>query len=558
MQAFEALGLSQPVIEAVRALGYEQPTSIQEQAIPRLLKEDIDFIGLAQTGTGKTAAFGLPIIERIDETKPVTQALILAPTRELCLQITTELGLFSRFLSNIRTLAVYGGADIGKQIREAKKGAHIIVATPGRLRDLMRRKAVNLQTIRIAVLDEADEMLNMGFKEEIDEILSETPEEKMVWLFSATMPPEVRRISEDYMSDPFELSVGTKNASNADIDHQYVLVRPADRFAALCRFLDYSQNAYAIVFTRTRRDASELAEQLTRDGYNADALHGELSQAQRDRVMNRFRDQQLKVLIATDVAARGIDVSNISHIFHFNIPDDLDFYTHRAGRTGRAGQKGLSIILAHPKDRDVIRRLEKRLKTTFTAVGIPSGQEVFETRLMSFIQRVKDAEPHPALASTLPALMEELEGLSKEELVHKLVSMTMKPSMKAHLDSKNLNVKEKGARLAPGKSVDLFINVGSMDVTDKAGFLSFLCGKSGITGSDIGKIDLSAKHTFFQVDEQVAGKVIKVLDGTQYQGRPLRVNASTPSRRDKPGGGGKKGFARSKKHGKKAKFFSVK
>jgi ATP-dependent RNA helicase DeaD len=555
MQAFEALGLSQPMVEAVKALGFTLPTPIQAQAIPRLLTEDIDFIGLAQTGTGKTAAFGLPLVERIDDSQNVTQALILAPTRELCLQITTELTQFARFRSQIRTLAVYGGADISKQIREAKRGAHIIVATPGRLRDLMRRKAVNLQNIRIAVLDEADEMLNMGFKEEIDEILIETPEEKLVWLFSATMPPEVRRISEDYMDHPFELSVGAKNASNADIEHQYVLVRPSDRYPALCRFLDFTQNTYAIVFTRTRRDASELAEQLTRDGYNADALHGDLSQAQRDRVMNRFRDRQLKVLIATDVAARGIDVSNISHIFHFNIPEDLNFYTHRAGRTGRAGQKGLSIILAHPKDRDLIRRLEARLKTPFTPVAIPSGQEVFEKRLLGFLKKVKNAEPHQSIAPLLPALMQDLEDLSKEELVHKLVSMTMKPSMQAHLDGKNLNIKEKGARLPEGKTIELFINIGSLDVENKAGFLSYVCGKSGISGSEIGKIDLNTKHTFFQVSESVAQQIIKSLDGLQYQGRDVRVNAGSPPKRERTG---KKEFSHSKKHGKKAKFFAVK
>lgn len=536
MQAFKALGLSQPVVEAVHALGFTEPTAIQSQAIPRLLQEDVDFIGLAQTGTGKTAAFGLPLVERVDEALPLTQALILAPTRELCLQITTELGQFARYRNEVRILAVYGGADIGKQIREAKQGAHILVATPGRLRDLMRRKAVSLQHVRFAVLDEADEMLNMGFKEEIDEILQETPEEKMVWLFSATMPSEVRRISEDYMSNPFELSVGAKNTSNADIEHQYALVRPADKYMALRRFMDYTPNVYGIVFCRTRRDASELAEQLTKDGYNADALHGDLSQAQRDRVMGRFRNRQLKVLVATDVAARGIDVDNISHVFHLNIPEDLNFYTHRAGRTGRAGRKGTSLLLASSRDLAIIRRLETRLKTPFTATPIPSGQEVFEKRLVGFIQRVKNAEPHEAIAPLVPALASELEGLSREDLIHKLASMAMRPAMQAHLHSKDLNLrKEKGKKnsAAPQKMKELFINLGTMDVDGKAGFLSFVCGLSRVQGHAIGRIDMSAKHSFFQVDEDSARQIVRELDGTHFQGRALRVNEGMPKRPEK-------------------------
>ena len=552
MQAFEALGLSQPLVEAVQALGFTEPTAIQSQAIPRLLQEDVDFIGLAQTGTGKTAAFGLPLVERIDDSMSITQALILAPTRELCLQITTELGQFARFRKQIRILPVYGGADIGKQIREAKKGVHILVATPGRLRDLMRRKAVNLQNIRFAVLDEADEMLNMGFKEEIDEILLETPEDKMVWLFSATMPAEVRRISEDYMDNPFEISVGAKNTSNADIDHQYALVRPADRYIALRRFLDYAPNIYGIVFCRTRRDASETAEQLTKDGYNADALHGDLSQAQRDRVMGRFRNRQLKVLVATDVAARGIDVDNISHIFHLNIPEDLNFYTHRAGRTGRAGRKGASIVLASSRDVSIIRRLESRLKVPFTKVDIPSGQEVFEKRLHGFIQRVKNAEPNEAITPLLPNLIQELEGLSKEELIHKLASMTMRPSMQAHLQDKGLNLKEKGKSSAASQnSKDLFINIGSMDVDGKAGFLSFVCGLSKVSSSAIGRIDLNSKHTFFQITEEAAQQVIREIDGSHFQGRAVRVNAGMQKRPDRPG----KKFVATKGRPKKAKRY---
>lgn len=542
MNEFLALGLSQPVADAIESLGFERPTQIQSQAIPKLLQDDTDFIGLAQTGTGKTAAFGLPLVEMVDVSQPVTQALILAPTRELCLQIARELGQFAQFQKGLRILPVYGGADIGRQIQELKKGIHIVAATPGRLRDLMRRRAVDISQIRYVVLDEADEMLNMGFKEEIDEILQETPEGKLTWLFSATMPEEVRRISNQYMVKPFELSVGQPNAGNDDIDHQYITVRPKDRYEALRRFLDFDRDVYGLVFCRTRRDAGELAEQLSRDGYRTDALHGDLSQAQRDRVMERFRNRQLRVLIATDVAARGIDVDNITHVFHYNIPEDLNFYTHRSGRTARAGRKGISLILAHPKDLGIIRRLEKRLKTQFTPASIPSGQEIFEKRLLDFFQRLKSAEGHPAIEPMLPQLVQELEGVSREELIHRLASMTMSRGMKAHLSSGSLDAGAKASR-SNTRGVELFINIGALDVDGKAGFLSLICGQSRIPGSSVGKIDLSSKHAFFHVAEEDAEKVIRAFDGSQYQGRELRVNASKPKTQK----GKKKAFKKGKK-----------
>ncbi|MCB0549076.1 MAG: DEAD/DEAH box helicase [Phaeodactylibacter sp.] len=549
MNEFSALGLSQPVVDAIESLGFERPTTIQLQAIPKLLNDDTDFIGLAQTGTGKTAAFGLPLVEMVDSSIPETQALILAPTRELCLQIAREIGQFGQYQKGLRILPVYGGADIGRQIQELRKGIHILAATPGRLRDLMRRKAVDISKIQYIVLDEADEMLNMGFKEEIDEILQETPESKLTWLFSATMPEEVRRISNQYMVKPFELSVGQPNTGNEDIEHQFVSVRPKDRYDALRRFLDYDNEVYGLVFCRTRRDAGELAEQLTRDGYRTDALHGDLSQAQRDRVMERFRSRHIRVLVATDVAARGIDVDNITHVFHYNIPEDLNFYTHRSGRTGRAGRKGISLILAHPKDLALIRRLEKRLKTQFNGVEIPSGQEIFEKRLMGFFQRIKNAEGHEAIKPLLPKLLEELEGLSREELIHRLASMTMSRGMKTHLNGKELSVKSKASRIST-RGIELFINIGNMDVEGKAGFLAFICRQSGIPGSAVGKIDLNSKHTFFHVEEEAAEKVIRAFDGTPYQGRELRVNASQQNT------GKKKGKKKAFKPGKK-KFQGV-
>ena len=348
MNEFSILGLSKPLIDAIEELGFIQPTPIQSKAIPELLQNDTDLVGLAQTGTGKTAAFGLPLVELVETSERHTQALILAPTRELCLQIANELKQFGKHFPLLKIVEVYGGADIGRQIREVKKGAQIIVATPGRLRDMINRRAVNLNQVEYVVLDEADEMLNMGFKQEIDDILDNTPEDKLTWLFSATMPEDVRRISLNYMSNPLELNVGSKNTANDDIDHQYVVTRPSERYEVLRRYLDFDSEIFALVFCRTRGDSKELADQLARDGYNADALHGDLNQAQRDRVMDGFRTGRLRVLIATDVAARGIDVNDITHVFHFNIPEDRAFYTHRSCRTGRAGKKGISLVLCHP------------------------------------------------------------------------------------------------------------------------------------------------------------------------------------------------------------------
>ncbi|MEL6850670.1 MAG: DEAD/DEAH box helicase, partial [Bacteroidota bacterium] len=341
MESFLSLGLSQPLVDSIGTLGFKTPTLIQQKAIPSMLTEDRDLVGLAQTGTGKTAAFGLPLVELVNDSEKRIQALVLAPTRELCLQIQKELSLFGQHRKNLKIKAVYGGTDIGVQIRDLRRGAHIIAATPGRLRDLIRREVVDLEQLDFLVLDEADEMLNMGFKEELDDILQYTPEEKRTWLFSATMPAEVRRISRDYMVDPIEVEAGKQNEAHADIEHQFVITRASERLPVLKRFLDVEPNAYALVFCRTRRDTKELADQLMEAGYHADALHGDLNQIQRDRVMARFRQKQIQILVATDVAARGIDVQDLTHVFHFNLSEDLSFYKHRAGRTGRAGSKGV-------------------------------------------------------------------------------------------------------------------------------------------------------------------------------------------------------------------------
>lgn len=560
MSTFESLGLSQKITEAVSAIGFETPTAVQAQAIPRLLAGKDDFIGLAQTGTGKTAAFGLPLIQRTDSASPFIQSLVLAPTRELCLQITKEMESFCKNQPGLQLLAVYGGADIGKQIRTLSRGVHILVATPGRLRDLMRRGKVDFSKLQHLVLDEADEMLNMGFKEEIDEILESVPKERLTWLFSATMPPEVRRISDQYMNSPFELSVGQENASNADIDHQYILLRPAERYDALRRFLDFDSDIFALVFCRTRRDTAELAERLTQDGYNADALHGDLNQSQRDRVMSAFRAKRLRVLIATDVAARGIDVDNITHVFHFNIPDDRSFYTHRAGRTGRAGRKGISLVLAHPNDQRMLRGLERSAKIQFTPAKVPSGKAIFENQLVSLAERIAAQPTSDAIAPFLPQIMEHLQDLSKEEIVLRMASASLGQHLSAYANSRAIGQApamrdgEERPRFKSAGSRKVFINLGRVDIHNKGNLIAFLCEKGGITGADLGKIELMEKHAFVQAEEAAALQLINRLDALDFQGRKLRVNDGGPQ----PGGGHPKGRKGTSFKGKPNRKFKAK
>lgn len=544
MNEFEKLGLSQPLLDAIAALGFVDPTPIQQKAIPHLLENNSDLVGLAQTGTGKTAAFGLPLLDLVDIKKVHTQALILAPTRELCVQIGKELQLFAKEMKGLRILSVYGGTDISRQIREVKKGVHIITATPGRLRDLIKRKAVDIRNINHVVLDEADEMLNMGFKEEIDDILSNTPEEKFTWLFSATMPRDVRRIAENYMSKPIEVSIDRQQIGNANIEHQYVFVRGREKYDALKRFLDFDAHTFSLIFTRTRMDSKDLADRLMQDGYNADALHGDLNQGQRDRVMNNFRKHRLQVLVATDVAARGIDVQEITHVFHYNIPDDLSFYTHRSGRTGRAGKKGISLVLAHPGDKHLLRRIERVINTTFKPAYIPTGAEICKQRLLAHIRQLKEVEVSENIEAFLPDILAELETLDKKDIIARMASLSFSRFLENYRHSPDLNSKtkdrHKDSRTSPMKR--LFINIGSLDVNDKSGFLALICGATKITGSVIGRIDLNRKHTFFEVEGEVAIKVINEFNDAQFQGRSIRVNEEAGgSRRGGSGGGSRKG-----------------
>lgn len=422
MIKFNQLGLSNQVLKVLSELGFEQPTEIQEQAIPQLMAGNSDFIGLAQTGTGKTAAFGLPIIEQIDTEDKVTQALILAPTRELGQQIAEQLEIFGKYLPKVNVLAVYGGANISTQIKALRKAQHIIIATPGRLLDLIQRKAVKLDQIKFLVLDEADEMLNMGFKEDLDKILSYTPHKKLTWLFSATMPPEIKRIVNKYMDQPIEVRVDIKNEVNKNIAHEYALVKQPDKTEALTRFMDLNPDMRGLVFCRTKADTQSLADNLLKKNYKADALHGDLSQNQRDKVMRRFKNHNLHVLIATDVAARGIDVNNLSHVFHFTLPDDISYYTHRSGRTARAGKKGTSIAFINGREKNKIDRIEKQLGIAFKKVSIPNSEDIADIRIENWCQEILEKKTNGKLDSKLIERANMLFGnLSKEELTAKIL-----------------------------------------------------------------------------------------------------------------------------------------
>ncbi|HEX5170719.1 MAG TPA: DEAD/DEAH box helicase [Cyclobacteriaceae bacterium] len=539
MNSFESLGLSRGLVESVSKIGFETPTPIQEKAIPVLLEGNRDFVGLAQTGTGKTAAFGLPLLELVDDEITDTQALILAPTRELCLQITSDLGNFSAHFKKFNIVSVYGGSSIVEQIKKVKRGAQIIVATPGRLIDLITRKVIKLSTIQYVVLDEADEMLNMGFKEDLDEILSHTPEGKNTWLFSATMPNEVKRIMKNYMADPFELTVGEKNVGNKNIDHQYVVVQEKDRYAALKRVLDFNPDIFGLIFCRTKVDTQRVADHLMKDGYNADSLHGDLTQQQRDKVMKSFRQKSIRILVATDVAARGIDVDDITHVIHLNIPDEIEFYTHRSGRTARAGKKGVSIALVTRKELGKIKQIEKILKANFIQTPVPTGTEICQKQLLALMHRVHDVKVNEEeIEEFLPAVYEELKELSKEELIKRFASIEFNRFLDYYRNAGDLIVEYEHAHRGDERYLTgsrIFINLGKMDGLDKSKMLELIDESCGIGKKDIGQIDLKGAYSFFEVESDKVATVIKGFEGVEYRGRIVRVeitdNKPSPSGR---------------------------
>lgn len=557
MKSFQNLGLSWELTKAVELIGFETPTPIQEKAIPVLLKGNRDFIGLAQTGTGKTAAFGLPLLELVDAQLKTTQALILAPTRELGLQIVSDLENFTENFKALNIVAIYGGTSISEQIRKVKRGAQIIVATPGRLIDMLGRKAVNLSTIRFVILDEADEMLNMGFKDDIDEILAKTPQEKITWLFSATMPKEVRTIASNYMHDPVELTVGEKNTGNVNIEHQYMVVNENDKYSALKRLLDFNPEIFGLIFCRTRIDTQRIAESLMKDGYNADSLHGDLNQAQRDKVMLKFRNRAVRILVATDVAARGIDVENISHVIHMNIPDEMEFYTHRSGRTARAGKKGVSIALVNPRETGKIRQIEKSLRSPFKQIPIPNGAEVCQKQLLALMRKVHEVKVNEEeIESFLPAVYEELKDLTKNELIKRFASIEFNRFLDYYRNAPELNVKsrENGSQERYLTGARFFINLGKMDDLEKSTLLEMLDDCCGVGKKSVGKIDIKGAYSFFEVEQEKTDAILEGLQGVEFRNRAVRVEL-TDGRRPQSGKGNKPG-KKGKKFNRKRKSYS--
>lgn len=545
MITFRELGLSVDLVKATESLGYINPTPIQEKAIPVLLSGTTDFIGLAQTGTGKTAAFGLPLLQLVDSNKKYPQALIICPTRELCLQIVSEMDLFRQHQEHMSVVAVYGGASITQQIRDLKKGAQIVVATPGRLIDLIERKAVQLQQIRYVVLDEADEMLNMGFQDDIEFILENTTARESTWLFSATMPPEIRKVSKRYMNQPVEVTVGQVNTANKNIDHQYYLVNHHHRYEALKRLIDFHPGIYGIIFTRTKIDAQQIAEKLTRDGYDIDALHGDLSQPQRDKVMGEFRERSLQLLVATDVAARGIDVKDISHVINYELPDDVEVYTHRSGRTGRAGNTGICMSIVTSKETYRIRTIEKMVKAPFHKLELPSGKDVCRKQFYSFMDRLLSADiSHGNYETYLPMLQEKFAQVSKEEVLTRLAALEFDRFLKYYENAEDLNIRDnkrdtqksrrgetrepQGGRsnrnFSDGDTVRLFVNLGTKDGFYKASFLQFILDMSDLKKDVLGRIDMKEMNSWIEIEKKSAKQMIQSIDGKNYKGRRIRMN----------------------------------
>ena len=543
---FEELGLRSEVLKSLTELGFEAPTPIQEKAIPYLMQEDCDFVGLAQTGTGKTAAFGLPLINNIDTKARLPQGLIICPTRELCLQIAKDLNVFAKYL-DCNITAVYGGTDIRKQITDIKKGTSIIVATPGRLVDLMNRKVIQLSQVRYVVLDEADEMLNMGFKEDIDAVLETTPVDKNVWLFSATMPTEVARIAKTYMHDPLEVSIGHKNQSNENIDHIYYMVKERDRYEAVKRLIDFNPSIYGLIFCRTKNETATVAEKLGREGYNAEPLHGDLTQAMRDRVMDRFRSKELQILVATDVAARGLDIDNITHVINYNLPDDIENYTHRSGRTARAGKKGESLVLINGREIGKIKAIERQMRTTFTVGEIPNAEEICEIQLMKLINKTIATEvKEDDIAKFMPQILEAFESLSKEDIIKRFVSTEFNRFINYYDRAGDLNAAARDDRSGERKGVKsdrareegktrFFVSLGRRDGLNPGALLRIVCDATGLKSAAVGRIDLMTSYSFFEADQEHTEKILKNVNGTDFEGHQVSIEVTA----QKEGGSGR-------------------
>ena len=543
MKTFEELGVSVEIRKAIEEMGYEYPMPVQEEVIPYLLGNRNDVVALAQTGTGKTAAFGLPLIQKIDVSNCVPQALVLCPTRELCLQIAGDLTDYSKYISNLKILPVYGGSSIDSQIRSLKKGVHIIVATPGRLIDLMERKVARLNTIQDVVMDEADEMLNMGFTESINAILEQVPEDRNTLMFSATMSPEISRIAKTYLHNAKEITIGTKNEGSKNVHHIAYIVHAKDKYLALKRVVDYYPQIYGIIFCRTRKETQEIADKLIQDGYSADSLHGELSQAQRDLVMQKFRQRHLQLLVATDVAARGLDVNDLTHVINYALPDDTESYTHRSGRTGRAGKTGISIAIINMREKGKMREIERIINKKFSIETLPEGKEICEQQLIKVIDDIEKVKVNEEEIETfLPGIYRKFEWLSKEDLIKRVVSMEFNRFLeyyknapeieqpkagekdKSEKERKNHGTdKEKTSRKAEKGYARLFLNMGKTDGFYANQVIELINRNTKKDHIQIGRIDLMQNFSFFEVIESQAKTVINALNGVVIKGRKVIV-----------------------------------
>ena len=548
---FKEFNLNKDILKALEDIGFEKATAIQEETLSNLLENKTDLVGLAQTGTGKTAAFGLPMLHNIDNQNEV-QGLVLCPTRELCLQITKDIQSFSKYLK-VNTTAVYGGADIKNQIKDIKRGVSIIVATPGRLIDLIKRKVVKLQDIKIVVLDEADEMLNMGFKEDIDFILEETNEHKNTWLFSATMPKEVARIASNYMQKPFEISIGHKNQSNENIEHHFYAIRERDRYEATKRIIDYNPSIYGLIFCRTRIDTAEVAEKLSREGYKAEPLHGDLSQAQRTRVMTRFRNKEIQLVVATDVAARGLDVADLTHVIHHKLPEDIENYTHRSGRTGRAGKKGISVSFLTKKELYRVNQLEKVLKTSFIRKDIPEANNIVEKQVHQYIDKVNSQSINDKeIENLIENVLEKFADDSKEEVIKKFLSIQFKNFVEYYKNSNDLNKsfenspsdrksrrdrdrgqgkdrRDRGPRIDDRNAERFHISLGRNDNMNPGALIRIICDSTRIKSGEIGKIQIGNRESFFATNKENGAIIISALDGKDYEGQTMNIKMSKSS-----------------------------
>ncbi|AUP80859.1 DEAD/DEAH box helicase [Flavivirga eckloniae] len=565
MSTFQDLGLNDDLLQAITDLGFVKPSEVQDKAIPILLNSEGDLVALAQTGTGKTAAFGFPMLQKIDINSQTTQGLILSPTRELCLQIANEMSQYGKYCKGLNVVAIYGGSSITDQARSVKRGAQIIVATPGRMKDMISRRMVDISKIQYAVLDEADEMLNMGFKEDITDILSHTPEDKSTWLFSATMPREVAAIAKNFMHNPQEITVGNKNESTTNVSHEYFLVNARDRYQALKRLSDANPDIFSVVFCRTKRDTQKVAEQLIEDGYSAGALHGDLSQNQRDLVMKSFRNKQIQMLVATDVAARGIDVDDITHVINYQLPDEIETYTHRSGRTGRAGKTGVSMVIVSKSEVRKIKSIERIIKRKFEKKDIPDGSEICQVQLMSLANKIHNTEINHEIDRHLSSINELFEDTDKDELIKKFFSVEFTRFYNYYQKSRNLNVSESSSdskdsgRDFGGKSTRYFINVGGKDGYDWMKLKDFLKEQLQLGRDDVFKVEVKDSFSFFNTENELKDKVLEFFTDFKHNGRFVNVEVSEnrgggrrrndrnrgSKRRDDRKGGGKRDGRRS-------------